>query len=40
MGRVRRIVRVAAVLATFVAVVGAEWPMDEIETIIGGLPCC
>lgn len=40
MKRVRNYLRIAAVTAAVWAVAGADWPMDEIEAIIGGLPCC
>lgn len=40
MTRVGKVLRIVAILATIRAVAGAEWPMDDIEAFIGGLPCC
>ncbi|HEV2755324.1 MAG TPA: hypothetical protein VG318_06060 [Actinomycetota bacterium] len=40
MTRVRKVLRFVAVVAAFSTAGGAGWPMDDIEAIIGGLPCC
>ncbi len=40
MTRFGKTLRFAAVLATVWTLGGADWPMDEVMAIIGGLPCC
>lgn len=40
MTRVKKIVRVFAALAALWTVAGADWPMDDVLAILGGMPCC
>lgn len=40
MTRVTRIARVVAMLTTMWLVAGAQWPMDFVMDILGGMPCC
>lgn len=40
MTRIAKVLRFVAALTALWMVTGAEWPMDEIEAILGGMPCC
>ncbi len=40
MTRARKIARIAAVLTALWMVAGADWPVDDVLAIIGGMPCC
>lgn len=40
MTRVKKIARLVAALAALWTVAGADWPVDEVMEIIGGIPCC
>ena len=40
MTRVRKVLRTVAVLTALWTVAGADWPVDEVLEILGGIPCC
>ncbi len=40
MTRVAKIIRFAAALTALWIVTGADWPMEDVMGIIGGMPCC
>lgn len=40
MTRVRKVFRFAAALTALWMVAGAEWPVDYILEVVGGIPCC
>ena len=40
MTRVQKLLRLVAVLTALWTVAGAEWPVDYVLEVIGGIPCC
>ena len=40
MTRVAKIVRFVAALTALWMITGADWPMDDVMEILGGIPCC
>lgn len=40
MTRAKNIVRFVSALATLWMVAAAEWPVDDVLGILGGMPCC
>lgn len=40
MTRVKKVLRLAGTLAALWVVTGADWPMDDVLAILGGMPCC
>ncbi len=40
MTRVKKIVRFVGALAALWTVAGADWPMDDLMAILGGIRCC
>ena len=40
MTRVAKIIRFVAALTAFWLVTGADWPMEDVLDILGGIPCC
>lgn len=40
MTRVNKILRFVAVLTALWMVAGAEFPMDTVSALLGGMPCC
>jgi hypothetical protein len=40
MTRVKKIARFVAALTALWTVAGADWPMDEVFQLLGGMPCC
>jgi hypothetical protein len=40
MTRLGKFLRFTAVLVAVWTIGGADWPIDDVMGIIGGLPCC